>query len=475
MAVTTSAAVEYTATTPRATGTLGLPAAIAMIAGSIVGTGIFTLPSAIAKYGMVGLFGFFIATFGAIALGLVFARLSRAIPGAQGGPYAYARTGFGDVAGFINAFLYWCAAWPGNSGIVISWVFYVQALFGLNSGNRVQSIIIAMIGLWIPVLINLRGVGSMGAFQTITTVLKFLPLVFLATIGLYFAFTLNNWPSWNPSGDNTLLALSSALTVSTFAYVGVETAAIVAAKVKNPETNVPKATLYGTLATALVYILVTVAIFGIVPNETLQVSGAPFSDAFNQIFGGSWGGKLVAAFAVISGIGALNGWTMICGEVPQAAARNKLFPSIFAKENKNGVPAFGIISSTVLASVAVILALSTSGGVDAFAEIVKFSGVTVGVPYFFSVLVQLYWLYTEGRKLNVSNFGRDVAISGVALGFTFWMIAGSGQLANFLGMLILLLGFVMMMYLFIENGRFGAHEIEQVSGPESVRDDATDA
>lgn len=445
-------------------GALGLPAAVALIAGSIVGTGIFTLPSAIAKYGMIGLIGFFIATLGAIALALVFANLSKIIP-AQGGPYAYARKGFGDVAGFMNAFLYWCAAWPGNSGIVISWVFYVQALFGLDSGNRLQSILIALVGLWVPVAINLRGAGAMGSFQTVTTILKFMPLVFIGTIGLFFAFGEANWPAFNPSGEGTLSSLSTALTIATFSYVGVETAAIAASKVRNPERNVPKATLYGTLATAAVYLLVTVAIFGIVPNETLQSSGAPFSDAFNSIFGGTWGGKLVAAFAVISGIGALNGWTMICGEVPQAAAKNKLFPSVFAKNNEHGVPAFGIVSSAALASIAVVLALSSSGGVDAFSEIVKFSGVTVGIPYFFSVLVQLYWMYTEGRKINIPNFGRDIAICVVALVFTFWMIAGSGQLAGYLGMLILLLGFVMMPYLYIETGHFGAEKLDADEQP----------
>jgi APA family basic amino acid/polyamine antiporter len=117
--------------------------------GSIVGTGIFTLQSAIAKYGMAGIVGFLIATVGAIALALVFASLSRIIP-AQGGPYAYEQEGFGDGAGFMNAFSYWCAAWPGNAGIVLSWVFHVQALFGWSPLNNLQSILIAMVGLWLP-------------------------------------------------------------------------------------------------------------------------------------------------------------------------------------------------------------------------------------------------------------------------------------------------------------------------------------
>lgn len=440
--------------TPEQSEGLGLPAAIALVMGTVIGTGIFTLPAALAQYGLAGLTGFMLATIGAVAVAVVFGALARLYP-APGGPYAYAREGFGDMAGFWNAFSYWCSAWPGNAGVAISWVFYVQALFGLDPDNRMQSILIGLVGLWIPVIVNLGGAKSLGRFQLVTTVLKFLPLVFLATVGLFFAFALGNWPAWNPAGGSTLFALSSALTVATFAYVGIEAAVIGAGRVRNPQRNVPRATVWGTLATALLYIFVTIAVFGIVPNETLRATGAPFTEAFDAIFGGTWSGKLVALFAVISGLGALNGWTLVCGEVPYAAAKDGLFPKVFASTNRHDMPAFSIVSSAVLASLAVVLALGTRGGVDAFTEIVMFSGVTVGVPYFFSVLVQLYYLFTEGRRLNPATFPREVIVAAVALVFTFWMIAGSGQFAVYISMLIFLLGFVMMAVLYIQTGRFG--------------------
>lgn len=436
---------------------MGLPGAVAMIVGSIVGTGIFTLPSAIGRFGMSSLIGLIIATIGAIALACVFSSLS-ARSKAAGGPYGYAREGFGDSIGFFSAFSYWCAAWPGNSAIVLSWVFYVQALFGWEPGqNSMQMIIIAMIGLWVPTVINLLGVKSMARFQMITTVLKFLPLVFLGTVGLFFAFKMGNWPEWNPSGTSTMFALSQSIAIATFAYVGVEAASIVAGNVKDPARNVPRATIIGTLVCALGYILVTVAIFGIVPYEQLSTSGAPFADAFNAIFGVTWAGKVVSLFAVISGIGALNGWVMICGAVPQAAADNKVFPPAFAKLNRFGVPHVGMISSTFFASIAVILACSTSGGVEAFSKIVTFSGVTVGIPYFFSVLAQLYWLYTEGRKIqNPVLFVRSCVIALIGLVFTYWMVIGSGDLANYLAMAVFLLGFVVMTWMYIRTGRYAA-------------------
>lgn len=448
---------------PETDGGLGLPAAVSLVMGTVIGTGIFTLPAALAQFGMAGLVGFLIATMGAVAVAMVFGALARLFP-APGGPYAYAREGFGDLAGFWNAFAYWCSAWPGNAGVAISWVFYVQALLGLDPANRLQSILIALVGLWLPVLVNLRGARSLGQFQLVTTVLKFLPLAFLATVGLFFAFRLGNWPAWNPAGGNTLFAVSSAITVATFAYIGIEAAAIGAGRVRNPQRNVPRATVYGTTATALLYILVTVAVFGIVPNEVLRESGAPFTDAFNAIFGGTWSGKLVALFAVISGLGALNGWTMVCGEVPYAAARDKLFPKAFARTNRHGMPVFSIVTSAVLASLTVVLALGLRGGLDAFTEIVMFAGVTVGIPYFFSVLVQLYYLYTKGRGLNPATFPREVMVAVAALVFTFWMIAGSGQFAVYLSMLIFLLGFVMMTFLHIQTGRFGNGQKEGNEG-----------
>jgi len=445
---------------PEISGGLGLPAAVSLVMGTVIGTGIFTLPAALARFGMAGLTGFLLATVGAVAVAMIFGALARLFP-APGGPYAYAREGFGDLAGFWNAFSYWCSAWPGNAGVAISWVFYVQALFGLDPDNRIQGILIALVGLWQPVLVNLRGAQSLGRFQLVTTIMKFLPLAFLATVGLFFACTLGNWPTWNPAGGSTLFAVSSALTVATFAYVGIEAAAIGAGRVKNPQRNVPRATVYGTLATALLYILVTIAVFGIVPNETLRASGAPFTDAFNAIFGGTWSGKLVALFAVISGLGALNGWTMVCGEVPYAAARDRLFPQVFARTNRHGMPVFSIVSSAALASIAVVLALGLRGGIDAFTEIVMFSGVTVGIPYFFSVLVQLYYLFTEGRRLNPATFPREVIVAVLALIFTFWMIAGSGQFAVYISMLIFLVGFVMMAFLHIQTDRFGVHKLDQ--------------
>src|SRR5262245_66268499 len=165
-------------------GTLGLPQATALIVGSIIGVGIFNLPGSLAQYGPISLFAMGLTTVGARVLAIMFASMSRRLP-ADGGPYAYARSAFGNLTGFSNAWLYWITAWSGNAAIVVGWVLYVQQFIN-KDGNKFWASILALIGLWIPAAINLSGVKNMGTVQVWTSVLKFIPLVFMSTVGLLF-------------------------------------------------------------------------------------------------------------------------------------------------------------------------------------------------------------------------------------------------------------------------------------------------
>ena len=195
----------------------------------------------------------------------------------------------------------------------------------------------------------------MGAVQVWTTVLKFVALAFMSTVGLFF-ITSANFTPWNVSGESAMAAIGGAMAIALFSYLGVETAAVAAGKVRDPDRNVPRSTMLGTLATAVVYMLSLIAVFGILPIVAAgQTSTAPFSDAVNAMFGGTWAGNVMAVAVIISGFGALNGWTMICAEMPLAAANDGLFPERFKQLSRNGVPAFGIIASTALASIAMVI------------------------------------------------------------------------------------------------------------------------
>ena len=399
----------------------------ALIVGSIIGVGVFSLPYALSSYGPISLLAMGLATVGALALALLFAVLSRRMP-AQGGPYAYARAAFGNGIGFSNAWSYWITAWAGNAAIAVGWVFYVER-FVNKGGATFWSIVIALIGLWLPAAVNLTGLRNMGVFQVWTTVLKFIPLLLMATLGLFF-IDGGNFTPWNVSGDTSMSAIGGAMAICLFTYLGVETAAVAAAKVRNPERNVPKATLYGTFASAVVYLLSLIAVFGILSTTELAANQASYSAAADSVVGGSWSGDLVALAVIVSGIGALNGWTMICAEMPQAAAKDGLFPKQFAGVSGRGVPAFGIVSSALLASVAVLISYWGANGATVFTTLVLMTGITAAVPYAFSALAQIAWRVRDRQAGPTPGFVRDLVVAVAAVAFSIAFIYYSKNTDN---------------------------------------------
>lgn len=422
--MTTEPAASSPATQPqKSAGTLGLPQATALIVGSIIGVGIFNLPASLASFGPISLVAMALTTVGALALALMFAALSRRLP-ADGGPYAYARAAFGNGTGFANAWSYWITAWAGNAAIVVGWVMYVQVF--INKGAiPAWSIVIALVGLWIPALINISGVKNMGAVQLWTSVLKFIPLALMATVGLLFVKG-DNLAAWNVSGESDFSAIMGAMALCLFSYLGVETASVAAAKVRDPDRNVPKATILGTIATAIVYMLSLTAVFGAVPTADLATTTTPYSMAADTMMGGtSWAGYVIAAIVIVSGFGALNGWTMICAEMPLAASKDGLFPDRFGTLNRNGVPVFGIVSSTVLASVFMVVSYLGAAGQTVFNTLVFMSGITAAIPYAFSALAQIKWRIADNRAMHTPRFLRDVIVAVVALVFSILFIVYS--------------------------------------------------
>lgn len=431
-------------------GRFGLGTASALVVGSVIGTGVFALPSALAAFGPISLVAFVLVTIGAIALALTFRDLAVRLP-AAGGPYVYARDAFGEFAGFLIAWSYWITAWAGNAAIVVAWVGYVEVF--LNTGHEVGwSIVIALTGLVLPALVNLAGMRSFAAFQVVTTVLKFVPLLFMATVGLLFVKTAN-FGDFNASGTSWFGAIGAAGAIALFSYLGIETASVAAARVRDPRRNVGRATVLGTLACAAVYILGTVAVFGTVSHDDLVGSTAPFTDAADAIFGGRWAGATVAVAAVVSGFGALVGWTLIVAEMPRAAARDGLFPAPFARQNRAGVPVSGIVVSTLLA--AGLTVVSYTSFEQVFTTVVLLSVLTSVVPYLLSAAAQLYWLRTDGRRAPVRHLARDVAVSALALAFAFWALAGSGYAAVYYGTFCLLLGVPVYVRVKARRGVYG--------------------
>jgi APA family basic amino acid/polyamine antiporter len=430
-------------------GKLGLPEAIALVVGNIVGTGIFLLPASLAAIGTLSFLVMVVSAIGAISLAVVFGRLGARIP-ASGGPYAYARNAFGEFMGFWSAWSFWLTAWAGNAGIAVAWVGYVN--YFLKWDSTWGKIIIGLVGLWLPALINLTGAKNIGLFQLVTTVLKFVPLVFIGIVGLFYIKSANFGP-FNASGDSAWDAIWLAAGIILFIFSGTESVTIVGERIKDPVRNIGKASVYGVAACAVMYLVATLAVFGTVPHNELTNSTAPFADAINHMFGGSAWGGVVSVCAIISGIGALNGWTMLVAEMPMAAARDGMFPAEFGRLNRLGAPYVGILVGTVLTSMMLLFAYL--GSENAFNTILLFASFTTAIPYFFSAAAQLYWLVTGGREVDRARMAKDLTLAALAALFSFAIVYGSGEQAVMYGMLLMLVGVPVYIWVKARRGEYG--------------------
>ncbi|GAA5162213.1 amino acid permease [Pseudonocardia eucalypti] len=434
---------------------LGLISATGLVMGSIVGTGVFTMPAVLAGGGTSSLLVLTVVAVGATLLGVLFGQLTRRVPNADGGLYAYSRHEFGDFAGYLTGWCYWITAWVGNAAIVASWVMYVEALLGLKEPVWWQDWAIALVGLWIPAAVNLIGVRQMAWFENLTVVLKFLPLLFVGIIGWFFV-SYGNFGAFNASGGSLYQAIGIAAGVALFAFIGVEVAAITAKRVRNPGRNVGRASVLGTASSAVLYVAVSAAVMGLVPHDVLVGSGTPFVPAFEAILpGAGWAGTLVAALAVVSGIGALNGWTLVTAEVSRAAANDGLFPGFFARTDRKDTPWLGIAVAALLPSALMLWRYSGGSGLAVFTYLVNLSVVTVAIPYFFSACAQLAYLVSRRRRPTGWLLARDLLISGACVLFALWVTAASGYAAVYQATLLLLAGLVPYVFFKARRERTG--------------------
>lgn len=433
---------------------LGITSATGLVIGSIVGTGVFTMPAVMAGAGTMSIVVLAVIAVGALLLGVMFGQLTRRVPRSDGGVYAYSRHEFGDFAGYLVGWCYWIQSWAGNAAIVASWVFYVDALFNISPSGW-ENWGIALLGLWVPAAINLVGVRQMAWFQNVTVVLKFVPLLFVGVVGWFFVHAAN-FGSFNASGGSLYSAIGIAAGVALFSFIGVEAAAITAKRVKDPRRNVGRASVIGTAASAILYVVVTAAVMGLVAHHTLVSTGSPFVNAFQGIFPHSaWAGKLVAALAVVSGIGALNGWTLIVAETSRAVARDDLFPRPFGWADSKDTPWFGILVGTALPSLLMLWRYTTTSGLTVFTYLVDLTVVTVAIPYFFSAIAQLTYLVSRRRRVQGWALARDLSIAGASVLFSMWVTFASGYQVVYQALVVLLVGLVLYAFLNARRERLG--------------------
>lgn len=417
------------------TDKIGLVASTALVVGNMIGSGIFLLPATLAVYGGISLFGWVGSSLGAIALALLFSRLSKLIPNAPGGPYAYTRSALGDFPAFLVAWGYWISIWCTNAAIAVTFVSYLTVFFPSLAHNPLLSIITGLSAVWFLTWINTRGVKEASRVQVITTILKLTPLLVIALVGLFY-IDVHNFTPLNVSADSDFSAITATATLTLFAFLGLESATVPAGNIRDPEKTISQATIIGTLITIFVYVIGSAVVIGMIPSAELKESHAPFADAAALIWGDSaryW----VAAGAIISTFGALNGWILLQGQMPMAAARDRLFPEIFKKENNKGTPSLGIIISSVLIS-ALMMMNFTKGLTDTFTFMILLTTVAVLVPYLFSAAS--YGVMMLQNKLWKKNHVSQILLAIIAFLFSLWAVAGSGKETVYWGFLAILSG-----------------------------------
>jgi APA family basic amino acid/polyamine antiporter len=325
---------------------LGLWTATALVVGNMIGSGLFLLPAALAPWGAAALLGWGLSAGGALCLAAVFAWLALRHP-VRGGPYAYARLAFGDGVAFAVAWSYWVSIWSGNAAIAVAFAGYFGRLLPASTATPAAAAATAAGALWVCTLTNIAGVRAAGRVQLVTTVLKLLPLAAIALVGVWYVEAAAFVP-FERSGRGLVPAAVATAALTLWAFLGLESATVPAGDVRDPARTVPRATLLGTALAAAATVLACMAVVLLLPADG-PPSTAPFAEAAERL----WGPAAGAAFGVSAAIacyGALNGWVLLQGQVPLAAARDGLFPALFARRNSQGSPVAALLISSALAT-----------------------------------------------------------------------------------------------------------------------------
>lgn len=372
---------------------LGVGMCTALVVGNVIAVGIFLLPASLAPYGLTALTGWLITVVGCAFLAITFAWLARAFP-QDDGPYSYTKRAFGDGVAFTVMWCYWVSTWVTNATIAIGVVGYLTIFIPALDSRPWVPPTTALSLLWFFVFINLRGARAVGWTQILTTVLKLVPMFGVIALGLWVLLTDPAAYSHHvPVSQTSFSAVSSVSTLTLYAMLGIECATVPACRVRNPERTIPLATVIGTIVVAAVYIGVSIVPMLLIPQAALAVSNAPIADVFAKVFG-SRSAEIIAMFVSIGGLGALNGWTMMLGEVTQGLARHGHFPKSWTKENRHGAPTVALILTGAIASL--MLLCNYTQSINGLFTLLSVIVTAANLPVYFSCTLAILVLGRRG-------------------------------------------------------------------------------
>lgn len=391
---------------------IGFWSVFAIVTGSQIGTTVFIAPVSLAPYGFFSLMGWLLSGVGAISLCLVFAGLCSRYP-ETGGPHAYIKNLFGPVAAFFTGWTYWIVSFVSTTVVVITAIASLNPFLG--SISQFSEIVLQITLLAAITLLNLRGVQAAGKVEFILIVLKFIPLIIIPAAALFYFKESNFILAKSIKSLPTSTVLSQVTLLTFFGFIGLECATAPAGEVENPSVTIPKAIIVGTLSVASLYFLNSIGIMGMLPGSELAIAKAPYIDVSKAIFGGKWY-LLVSLVASIVCIGTLNAWILASGQIVLGLAQDQLMPKVFARKNIHGAPYFGIILSSLV--IAVLLVLTAQGSLSK--QINAIIDISVSSFLFVYLICSLAFFKLKIQEKSLSIFN---ALYGCfAIIFCVWVI-----------------------------------------------------
>ena len=381
--------------------------------GTMIGSGIFMMPAVLAPYGGISFGGWLLTATGSIMIALVIGRLAGRTT-RSGGIQVYVEEAVGGLPSFIVTWLYWIGCWTSNAGLAIAFVGYFIVLAPAVGADPIYQIGTALAAMWALTLMNMRGARDAGFVQLLLTVLKLMPLALIAGLAL-FAGKAENFPAFNPTGEDPIKVLSITALATMYAFLGLEIGAVPAGNIRDPQKTGPRAVITGTITAAVVYIAATASVMALVPSDILAASTSPFADAARAL--GDWAPILITVGALISVTGALNGSIFLTGQIPMASAIEGQASKALGRLNRREAPWVALAFSGVLASVLLVMNYSR-GLVGAYTFVLTMATLTTLVPYLVCGLIELK---TSWR--NAKAWALVATIAAVYCVFAIW---GSG-------------------------------------------------
>jgi putrescine:ornithine antiporter len=356
---------------------------------------------------------------------------------------AYAEDAYGKPGYFLVFFLYFLSLAIGNVAIGISAVGYLSTFFPWLSSTPVATCLGVIGLLWLTTVANFGGPSWTGRIGSITVWGVILPVGLLCIIGWFWFKPSTFAAAWNPHGYTLLEGMGSSIALTLWAFLGMESAAQNSAAVENPKRNVPLACMFGTLGAAVIYVLSTTVIQGIVPNEELAKSTGPFGLAYAQMFNPTVG-SIIMALAVMACLGSLLGWQFTIASTGKAAADERMFPAFFSKVNNLGAPVTGMIVLGVVQSALALSTISPSLS-QQFGKLVNLAVVTNVIPYIMALSALMVMM--KMAKVDEVIFRRNALIALIAMLYSTYALYASGKDAVMGGMLVTALAFIIWGFL----------------------------